>query len=170
MEYFDVLNEQGQVVGKASRDECHSGTFLLHPVIHIHVFNKKKQILLQKRARSKKIQPDKWDTSVGGHISSGESVEQAVLREAEEELGIQIDLTKLIFLGTYTYQSELEREWIHSFIYYYDGMICFQEEEIEEVRFFTHSEIIKLMEKKETTPNFVKEYHLFLQKNQKIAE
>ena len=61
---------------------------LLHPVIHLHVFNSKGELYLQKRPDWKDIQPGKWDTSVGGHIDLGESVDIALRRETQEELGI----------------------------------------------------------------------------------
>ena len=38
-ELFSLLNEQGEVIGKASRAECHNGSRLLHPVVHLHLFN-----------------------------------------------------------------------------------------------------------------------------------
>ena len=38
-EEFPVVNERGEVIGKASRRECHSGSKLLHPVVHLHVFD-----------------------------------------------------------------------------------------------------------------------------------
>ena len=69
IEYFPLVTEAGLVVGKATRTECHSGTFLLHPVVHLHVFNLSHELYLQKRSMDKDIQPGKWDTSVGGHVS-----------------------------------------------------------------------------------------------------
>ena len=88
-EIFDIVNPEGKVLGKAPRSAVHGNPQLLHPVVHIHVFNKNGQLFLQKRAKNKEVQPDKWDTSVGGHVNSGESIENAVIREAEEELGIK---------------------------------------------------------------------------------
>ena len=87
-EFFPLVTEEGDVIGKATRKECHSGSFLLHPVVHLHVFDKAGRLYLQKRSMDKDIQPGKWDTSVGGHIDYGETVEQALRREAREELGL----------------------------------------------------------------------------------
>ena len=81
IEYFPLVNEKGDVIGKATRAECHSGSFLLHPVVHLHVFNSQGQLYLQKRASTKDIQPNKWDTSVGGHVDFGETIEEALKRE-----------------------------------------------------------------------------------------
>ena len=38
-EIFPIVNEQGETIGAATRKECHSGSFLLHPVVHLHIFN-----------------------------------------------------------------------------------------------------------------------------------
>ena len=79
-EMFPIVDEQGTITGAATRGECHSGSKLLHPVVHLHVFNSKGELYLQKRPEWKDIQPGKWDTSVGGHIDLGESVEIALKR------------------------------------------------------------------------------------------
>ena len=81
-EMFPIVDEEGNITGAATRGECHSGSKLLHPVVHLHVFNSKGELYLQKRPEWKDIQPGKWDTSVGGHVDLGESVEMALKREA----------------------------------------------------------------------------------------
>jgi len=68
IEYFPLVDEWGNVIGKATRQECHSGSFLLHPVVHLHILNNRGELYLQKRVMNKDIQPGKWDTSVGGHV------------------------------------------------------------------------------------------------------
>ncbi|MCI5492105.1 MAG: NTP pyrophosphohydrolase, partial [Prevotellaceae bacterium] len=65
-----LLDEGGNVVGTLSRKEAHSGSRLLHPVVHLHVFNSDGQLYLQQRPSWKDIQPGKWDTSVGGHMDA----------------------------------------------------------------------------------------------------
>ena len=87
-ELFPLVDEDGRVTGKATRGECHNGSRLLHAVVHLHVFNSKGELYLQKRPEWKDIQPGKWDTAVGGHIDYGETPEQALQREVREELGI----------------------------------------------------------------------------------
>ncbi|MGM9754817.1 MAG: NTP pyrophosphohydrolase, partial [Parabacteroides sp.] len=52
MEVFPLVNEAGEVIGKATRQECHSGSKLLHPVVHLHIFNQKGDLFLQKRSMS----------------------------------------------------------------------------------------------------------------------
>jgi len=86
-EWVPLVDEQGNVIGQAPRSQVHNGSKLLHPVVHMQVINRNKAILLQKRPDTKLIQPGKWDTAVGGHISAGENLEQALKKEAFEERG-----------------------------------------------------------------------------------
>ena len=86
-EIFPLVDEEGTVVGKATRGECHNGSRLLHAVVHLHVFNSAGEVYLQKRPEWKDIQPGKWDTAVGGHIDYGETPKAALRREVREELG-----------------------------------------------------------------------------------
>ena len=64
-EIFPVVDEQGRVVGSATRGECHGGSKLLHPVVLLHVFNSQGDVYLQRRPEWKDIQPGKWDTGHG---------------------------------------------------------------------------------------------------------
>lgn len=163
-EYFDIVDEEGKPLYKEKRTNCHNGSKLLHPVVHIHVINSSNKLLLQKRALNKKIQPGKWDTSVGGHIISGEIVEDALVREAKEELGIDVDINKILFLKKYIFESSIEREFVYSYIYFYDGEINFLKSEIDEVAFFSKDEIEKLIKSGNTTENFIVEYNILNEK------
>jgi len=155
-EYFPIVSEDGEVIGKASREECHSGTFLLHPVIHLHVFNSQGELYLQKRALNKDIQPGKWDTSVGGHVDFGEEIEVALRREVWEELGI-IEFNP-IFLKRYKFVSDREAEMVHSYYTIYDGEILPDPGEISEGKFWTLKGIDDQLGRNVFTPNFEKEF------------
>lgn len=163
MEYFPVVDEEGNVTGRASRTECHSGTFLLHPVVHLHVLNSSGDLYLQKRAGNKDVQPGKWDTSVGGHMDPDETVEQALRREVREELGIEN--FDPVFIHRYKFTSEIESELVHSFYSIYNGAIYPDPTEISEGRFWTKHEIEINLGKGIFTPNFESEYQLLTQKN-----
>lgn len=156
IEYFPLVNENGELIGKATRTECHAGTFLLHPVVHLHVFNSAGELYLQKRALNKDIQPGKWDTSVGGHVDFGEEIQAALKREVSEELGI--DNFEPTFIQRYKFVSHQEAELIHSYYTIYDGEITADPVEISEGRFWKLSEINDQLEKGIFTPNFEQEY------------
>ena len=83
-EDFPLVDEEGNVIGIATRKFCHSGSMALHAVVHLHVFNKDGKLYLQKRSMKKDIAPGRWDTAVGGQIDYGEYVKDALAREARE--------------------------------------------------------------------------------------
>ncbi len=161
-ELFPLVDEQGNVIGKATRSECHGGTFWLHPVVHLHVLNSAGELFLQKRAMNKDTQPGKWDTSVGGHVSYGETVEQALQREVFEEIGIRE--YQPVFVQRYVWQSLVEKELVNMFYTIYDGSFEIDHGEIETARFWTMHEIQQQIGQGIFTPNFEHDFKLLLVK------
>ena len=155
-ELFPLVDEDGKTIGKATRRECHSGTKWLHPVIHLHIFNENGDLYLQKRSMNKDIQPGKWDTAVGGHVDYGETIEEALHREAHEELGIK-DFTSTK-ITSYIFESVIEKEFVHSFKTTYSGEIKPDLSELSDGRFWSIKEIISNLEKNIFTPNFENEF------------
>lgn len=150
------VDEQGNITGTMTRAEAHSGTKHLHPVVHLHVFNSKGDLYLQKRPDWKDIQPGKWDTAVGGHIDLGESVEQALHREVKEEIGIT-DYTPER-LKHYVFESDKEKELVFVFRTVYDKPVNPDKEELADGRFWSQQEIRDNIGKGIFTPNFENEY------------
>jgi isopentenyldiphosphate isomerase/intracellular septation protein A len=153
-EWLPLLNEKGEVIGKAPRSVCHSGKEYLHPVVHLHVINSKGEIYLQKRPMHK-IQPGKWDTAVGGHIAFGEDIETGLRREALEEIGLTDFTPKLA--ANYIWESDIEREFVFCFITQYDGKISINKDELTDGKFWSPLEIKNSMGKGIFTPNFEEE-------------
>lgn len=159
LEEFPIVDEEGRVIGSATRGECHSGSKLLHPVVHLHVFNSKGEVYLQRRPDWKDIQPGKWDTSVGGHIDYGEEPETALVREVREELGITEFTPERV--GRYVFESQREKELVYVHRTTYDGAVMPSAEELDGGRFWTMDEIREAIGKEVLTPNFESEFQKF---------
>jgi len=155
-EWFDVLSPNGRILGQAPRTVCHEGPFLLHPVVHLHLFDSKGRLYLQRRSWSKSIQPGKWDTAVGGHVDAGEGVSEALIRESREELNIEG--FKPVFLKKYIWEYPIEAEQVHSFWTRWDREVITDPQEIEEGRFWDLSLLQEEMNSGEFTPNFLWEW------------
>ena len=158
-EVFPIVDEEGKVTGSATRGECHSGSKLLHPVVHLHLFNSKGELYLQRRPDWKPIQPGKWDTAVGGHISYGETVQEAFQREVMEELGISVPNPTP--MGHYVFESKVEKELVNVFKTVYDGPVNPSKDELAGGRFWTMQEIKDALGKDILTPNFESEFKKF---------
>ena len=158
-ELLPLVDEVGNVIGSATRGQCHDGSKLLHPVVHLHVFDSQGRLYLQQRPLWKDIQPGKWDTAVGGHVDFGEDVPAALLREVREELGIEDFAPE--FLLRYVFESERDRELVHVYRTTYDGAIH-PTAELDGGRFWTLEEIHEAMGKGVLTPNFESEFKRIL--------
>ncbi len=86
-EIFDVVDDQDNVLGTATRAEVHAQN-LRHRAVHVLVFNPRGDLLLQQRSTLKDVHPGVWDSSVAGHLDSGEDYQTAAIREMAEEMGI----------------------------------------------------------------------------------
>lgn len=143
-ELIDIITPDGKPTGEvALKSEAHKHGWF-HATVHVWLYTKNHQILLQKRAASKKVFPGLWDISVAGHIAAGEEILQAAQREIFEELGINISLDKLQKIGTRIHQVKhdngiQDNELHHVFIAELQQPLAtlkIQEEEVDAVQLF----------------------------------
>jgi isopentenyldiphosphate isomerase len=97
-ELFDVCDESGRLLGVAKPRALVHRDGDWHRSLHIWVVVDGGEVVLQRRALSKDSHPGKVDVSVAGHLRAGEGVEDA-LREAEEEIGLVVQMRDLVRLG-----------------------------------------------------------------------
>ncbi len=149
-ELFDVLNEKGIYTNRVeTRKKCHKEG-LYHKAVVVFIINSKGQVLLQRRSPNKRMWPNLWDVTAGGHVSSGEFGFQAIIRECKEELGIKLNKNDLTFIGS-TKSTNIQGDIINNHfneIYIANKEIDetklqLQEDEVAEVRWVDKDEIIK---------------------------
>jgi isopentenyldiphosphate isomerase/intracellular septation protein A len=157
-EWLPMVDEEGRILGKALRSYCHNGSRTLHPVVHLHLLGPDHSIFLQKRAITKLVQPGKWDTAVGGHLSYGETIEDSLKREAAEEIGLTG--FEAIPALQYRWDSPIESELVYCFITRQGTPAVLSPEEISEGKFWKFKAIDQNLGKGIFTPNFEHEYQL----------
>jgi isopentenyldiphosphate isomerase len=163
-ELLEVVNENGEISKVMPRSEIHGNPSLIHKVVHVLVFNNRGEIFLQKRSMLKDVAPGKWDTSVGGHVNYDETIDKAVMREMEEELGITS--CKPEFLYTYIHSNPYETELVYTHSCIHNGKIDFQKDEIDEVRLWSLEEIKHNIGTGILSDNFEHEIEMYFKKVQ----
>jgi 16S rRNA (adenine1518-N6/adenine1519-N6)-dimethyltransferase len=138
-EIFDVVDRHDQVIGTATRAEVHAQK-LTHRAVHVFVFNKRGDLLLQKRSLLKDMCPGLWDSSVSGHLDAGESYEVAAVRELSEEMGITSE-TPPEEIARITPGPSTGWEHVRLYRIRHDGSLRFPCAEVDSVMWFPLAEI-----------------------------
>ena len=150
-DYFDVLNKNGEYTGKVeSREKCHEQG-LWHKAVVVFIISKdNKKILLQQRSANKKLWPNMWDITAGGHVMADEFGYQAVIRETKEEIGVDIDKGDLEFIGATSSENIkgdiVNRHYNENFIVHKDidlDNIVLQKDEVQDIKWFDSEELIR---------------------------
>ena len=155
-EMFPVVDPSGLVEGIASRQYCHSGSKVLHPVVHLHIVDRFGRLYLQKRSMKKDIQPGKWDTAVGGHVDFGETLLEALFRESSEELGLRE--FNPVYIESYVFESEIEKELVNVYAAVGSFTLSPDMDEVDEGRYWDIEDVEENLGKSVMTPNFEQEF------------
>ncbi|MFH1192643.1 MAG: NUDIX domain-containing protein [bacterium] len=149
LEYFDIVDENNILTGeKRLRTDAHTQG-LWHRTVHIYLFREAEadiEFLVHLRAKTKDSHPNEWDTRFGGHIKSGETVEDAVIGELRDEIGLEIDFPKIIKGEIYKRDKYPNREFTKVFYYNFTGEIDdlkFNDGEVQEVKLMKSNDILE---------------------------
>ena len=138
-EFFDVVDSEDRVIGCESRAEVHRKN-LLHRSVHAIVQNDAGYVFLQLRSEWRDNNPNLWDSSVAGHLQTGESYDHAMVRETEEEIGIRLDSPpERLFKLKASEVTDYEFCWIYRIIH--NGPFTIDLHEAQEGRWFSPEEL-----------------------------
>jgi len=164
-EILDVVDENDTIIGEASLSQCHKEG-LWHRTVTIFLFNKKGEMLVQKRSPHT-ARPNKLCASASGHIRGGEFYTEGAKIELKEELGINAELRSLSKYSMELFYSDgtVDREHYMIFICNYDGSFDLQEEEVASLDFFSVDEIKDMLKKDKDvfTPGFREAFKHYLE-------
>ena len=152
-ESLTFYNEQNEPIGIVNREEGINRGLLLEGVQLWIINPETNQVLMQRRSKNKKNNPNKIDVSVSGHVDTNETATQAMLREASEEIGLtdseylynkmqKFDENK-IDLADYGRQG---RYIMHFYVAFLDNPLesyTKQDSEVEELFFMDYEEVKK---------------------------
>jgi 16S rRNA (adenine1518-N6/adenine1519-N6)-dimethyltransferase len=158
-ERFPVVDENDRQIGTASRLEVHENNFR-HRAVHILIFNRGGDLLLQKRSPWKDRHPLLWDSSTAGHVEANEDYDEAAARELMEELGAS---TRLDRIGKLPASEKTGQEFIIVYRGEHDGPFTFPCEEISAVEFFPTEIVERWVENKpdDFAPGFIESWKFF---------
>jgi isopentenyldiphosphate isomerase len=158
-----VSEDDSVVLGPVERRLVHGRPDLIHRSAHVLILHPADgTLLLQLRAATKDTHPGKWDTSVGGHVAFGQSYEEAAIREAKEELGVDLARDSLEFLHLLRYRGAEESENTATFLCRHAGPFHPDPEEVAAVRFWSRGDITAALGTGIFTPHFEQEFAALL--------
>jgi isopentenyldiphosphate isomerase len=145
-EIFDVVNDRDEVIDRQPRSEVHR-LGLKHRATHVLVFNSRGEVFLQKRSMQKDRQPGVWDSSVSGHVDSGEDYDACAVRELREEIGLNIAQPpqRLFKIDAC---DETDQEFVRVYRCEHDGPFTLHPDEIDEGGWFAPAEITRWMQER----------------------
>ena len=155
-EWIPVTDTAGIVTARATREYCHRVGALLHPVVHLHIIDREGRITLQKRSKGKDLYPGKWDTAVGGHVTYGEGILEALFRETAEEIGLKA--FNPVFLDTFVYENGPDHELVCVYAAVGEYSLTPNATEVEALRKWTPEEIEAALGGDIFTPSFEQDY------------
>ncbi len=174
MERLDVLDEEGHVTGKVEDKDIIHEKGLWHKEVDAWIMNEKGEILIQKRAETKKQAPNKW-VSTGGHVKSGEDTKEAIVREVKEEIGLDCEKENLHLILIAKHRSYRGDNNVFRYLYFYRTQkqlqdFILEKQEVSELKYITIQELEDVVEKEDENYLFWHEEYIqdvihYLKKN-----
>jgi isopentenyl-diphosphate delta-isomerase len=142
MEEVILVDELDNEIGTKEKMQAHKEA-LLHRAFSVFIFNKKGELLLQRRALNKYHSPGLWTNTCCSHPRPNEILMNAAKRRLVEEMGFDCDL---FYQFNFIYKASLdqgmtEHELDHVYFGTYEGEIIINPEEVSDYKFVSITEL-----------------------------
>jgi isopentenyl-diphosphate delta-isomerase len=144
-EFVVLVDKADKEIGFEKKAQVHSLLTPLHRAFSLFLFNSKKELLLQQRSKEKKTWPGTWSNSCCGHPLPDESYENAVLRRARFELGIELQTVIKVLDYQYCFSKDgiMENEICPVFTGLWDGAVHPRPDEVQAVQWIKWENWVK---------------------------
>lgn len=156
-----IVDDDDNVLYESTRKEMRLKN-LGHRACQIIIFNPETKLYtIQKRSMKKEYFPGYFEIGAGGVVGVKDTeISLCAQRELKEELGIDITLDKLSYIGKNFHKDQFSKGWSYIFYTEYSGKYEFLDGEVEEVQFWTKEKIFE--NEKNITPDCFKCFEVYL--------
>ena len=147
-EIYNVVDEDDKIIGKSTRKEIHKKK-LIHRSVMFFIFDKKGRILVTQRTKNKEFYKEYWSIGLGGHVNTGETYDEAVVREVKEEANID---EKPFFMGSFKLRLPEECENVKVYGFITDKKPEFDPFEVKQGMFLNMEEMEEKIKKEKFLP------------------
>ncbi len=163
-EMLDLVSEHDEVIEQLPRLQVYAQKLSNFRVVNAFLINQHGQLWIPRRTATKKLFPLCLDASMGGHVMSGESYDQAFKRELKEELNLDADTVSYSMIGKLTPTQHDTSAFMQVYSIYTDQTPQYNSQDFCEYFWLTPEECIKQLnsgdQSKGDLPKIIK--HLFL--------
>jgi isopentenyl-diphosphate delta-isomerase len=145
-ELMDLVDSNDRVIGQISRERAYS--YGIHNIRVVNAFlrNSKGQLWIPVRSKNKRLFPGGLDFSVGGHVTAGEDYEDALIRETQEELGIDLGSTPFKQTGYFKAKESGLNSFMKIYEIEYEAVPKFNRDDFSGYSWLRPAEILKKIE------------------------
>ncbi len=161
-EYLDLIDADDKVIGRKLRSDIYAEGLKNFRVINVFLKNSKEELWIPRRTAHKATAPLALDFSASGHVSSGESYEEAFAKEVQEELNIDVSKVPYKELAYLTHKDGFDL-FMKIFEIQSDETPQYNPDDFTEAFWLTPQELLRRIEKgdlaKTDIPTLVKRFY-----------
>lgn len=142
-EILDIVSAEDNVIGQEKRSVVYVQNLSCFRVINGLVCNSEKKLWIPRRHPNKKLFPLHLDASVGGHVTSGETYEEAFIRETQEELGLDVNTLLYRPIARLTPHEHKTSAFMWVYLIQCDSVPCYNKDDFTEFYWLSVQELLQ---------------------------